>query len=934
MGDFFTPPAGYPPPPPEPDTPSPDFSTIAANLGIGINKSGVLNGIFVGLAEALLRWVTLALGLLLTVALKIFAWFIGVVGDVTSDAQAGYGKVVSATLQELFGVTVDPASVSSRQGNAGKQAAATQMGQTLVQTLFSNMPTATGSGVPPSESAADKYLGTMMNMELNGWIESWFTDGVSGHVLEKYGDLKDGISKVLGLGRMSRQAFAPPLKIFVHDPYLAALNQKFRPKPIPEELALWALHTGAVSRDDLSTILGNQGYTEQEINWLTLKSGKFIPDADLDYLISRGQMSQSDALIILQNQGWTEFDANLLLEILADKRTHKYVLEIVATAEAAYVRGDLDVAGWQNVVSTVGLTSDEQTWILKVADVKRACNITHLSLGQIEQGVLDGIMNLNDVKTWATRVNMPADEEAFLELMILFKQNKQSATQQAKAAAAAAKASAAQAKQAAATQKAAAAKAQAADKGVTVAQAETLVKDGLWTFDQLTAFLTAKGYGADAINSIVALLHAAIAKTSSSASTAAAVRATAAAKGLSLAQVEKAVVAGILTSGDLANYLAGHGFDQADAQVIVELTEEAVATAKTKAAAKTAAQAKAAAKSISLPELERAVRLGLTTTDAYNAALQAAGFDPMSITLLDGILNSQIVSDKATAAKRAAAAGSATSTGITVAQLEQEVIQGIRPIADYTAELVKLGYDPADQTDLTELLQVKVDQAKATAAKRAAAGTALSNRGISIADAERAVKLGVVPIATYQQLLSQAGFTQDAIDVLTNTLLAQVASTKKTQTAANAAAGTVATKGISLPQLEKAVIAGLQPIDDYTRALTTSGYSEADAGTLTDLLQLKVDQAARAAAAHADAIGAATQKGISLANEEAAVVAGNKTMADYDALLTSLGYDDVDRATLESLLQTKVNAAAAKAGGTPPAPASGANGGPTTTPAP
>jgi hypothetical protein len=934
MGDFFTPPAGYPPPPPEPDIPPPSFETIAAGLGAGVNKSGLLNNLFGGLPEALLRFVTMAAAWVLTQLLSFFAWVIGVVGDVTSDASAGYGKIVSATLKELFNVDVDPASVGTRQGNQSKQAAATQMGQTLVNTLFSTQPTATGSGVPPSSTAADKYLGTMMNMELTGWIESWFTDGISGHLLEKYGDLKDGVAKVLGLGRMSRQAFAPPLKIFVHDPYLAALNQKFRPKPMAEADALWAFRSGKKSRADLSQILGDQGYTEEEIDLLSTRHFRYLPDEDVDLLVSNGSWDNPTGVQYLQDQGWDPWSAPTVLSILAYRRTRKYVVEMVATAQDAYVRGDIDLPTWQNFMQGVDLPPDEKPLILQSAELKRACHVTHLSLGQIEQGVLDGIMNLDDVKAWATRVNMPADEEAFLELMILFKQNKQSATQQAKAAAAAAKASAAQAKQAAATQKAAAAKAQAADKGVTVAQAETLVKDGLWTFDQLTAFLTAKGYGADAIASIVALLHAAIAKSSSSASTAAAVRTTAAAKGLSLAQVEKAVVAGILTTADLANYLAGHGFDQADAQVIVELTEEAVATAKTKAAAKTAAQAKAAAKSISLPELERAVRLGLTTTDAYNAALQAAGFDPMSITLLDGILNSQIVSDKATAAKRAAAAGSATSTGITVAQLEQEVIQGIRPITDYTAELVKLGYDPADQTDLTELLQVKVDQAKATAAKRAAAGTALANRGISIADAERAVKLGVVPIATYQQLLSQAGFTQDAIDVLTNTLLAQVASTKKTQTAANAAAGTVATKGISLPQLEKAVIAGLQPIDDYTRALTTSGYSEADAGTLTDLLQLKVDQAARAAAAHADAIGAATQKGISLANEEAAVVAGNKTMADYDALLTSLGYDDVDRATLESLLQTKVNAAAAKAGGTPSAPASGSAGGTTTTPAP
>ena len=364
-------------------------------------------------------------------------------------------------------------------------------------------------------------------------------------------------------------------------------------------------------------------------------------------------------------------------------------------AEGAYVDGNLDLASFQNLVSGSGLTDVEQSWILSVANIKRQSKVTHLSLGQIEQGVLDGILNLNDVKTWANRVNMPADEEAYLELMILFKQSKETATAVAKAAAAQAKAAAAaKAKATAAAEKAAAAKAQAADKGVTVAQAETLVKDGLWTFDQLTAFLTAKGYGGDAIDAIVSLLHASIAATAAKTSTATAAKTAAGAKGLNLATVEKATVDGILTIADLQNFLTNDGYSAENAQVIVELTQEAIATAQTKAAAKAAATAKAADKQISLPELEHAVRLGLTPISSYNAALTAAGFDAMSVTLLDGILNDQIAADKATATKLAGLAAAGATVGISISQLEQEVINGIRPIADYTTTLAQLGTVP------------------------------------------------------------------------------------------------------------------------------------------------------------------------------------------------------------------------------------------------
>jgi hypothetical protein len=625
------------------------------------------------------------------------------------------------------------------------------------------------------------------------------------------------------------------------------------------------------------------------------------------------------AVTFLTSQGYNQGTAETLIGILVDKPIQKYRMEMVSVAETAYVAGNIGPDTFSTVVQQCGLTDDLQQWIQNLATLKVQVKNRHLSEGEIIKGIEDGILNFNDLKTWATREGMSLQDEAVLELETLFAENKAAALAKTKAAAAAAKLAAANAKLATAQQKATLAKAQAADHGLSATQAATLVKDGLWTIAQYTAYLTNLGYGPDAITAHVELVQAEQNATAVKTAAAATTKATAAAKGLNLAQVEKGVVEGILTSDQLLTYLTTHGYDSADAQVIVDLTKNALTAAQVKADAAAAARAKAATKSISLPDLERSVRLGLTTQDVYNAALAKAGFDSMSITLLDGILQSQIASDTATAAKRATTAAAKSSKGVTIAQLEQEVINGIRPIADYSSELNALGYDAADQQQLTALLQLKVDQAVSTAAKKAAAAKALAAKGISLADAERAVKLGVVPISVYQSMLQSLNYTQDAIDVLSNTLLAQVASTRKAQTAATAAGTALASKSISLSDLEKAVIAGLQPISAYTAVLTNAGYSEGDAGTLTDLLQLKVDQAAKAKAAHADADGVATQKGISLANEEAAVVAGDKTMDDYNAMLNAMGFDAVDIAVLDQLLQAKVDAKAAKAGTAAPA---------------
>jgi hypothetical protein len=377
--------------------------------------------------------------------------------------------------------------------------------------------------------------------------------------------------------------------------------------------------------------------------------------------------------------------------------------------------------------------------------------------------------------------------------------------------------------------------------------------------------------------------------------------------------MERATVEGIIGIDDFQKYVESHGFDAAETATLVQLTSNALADKKTKDAAKAAAEAKAAAKQISLADLERAVRLGLTTLENYNGALTGAGFDAVSIALLDGILKTQIATDKATAAKRAAALAAKTVKGPTLGQLEAEVINGITPMADYTAALRQLGYTTDDAADLTALLQLKVDQAAATAAKRATAAAELAARGISLTQAERAVKLGLVPVAVYRAMLATAGYTPDAVDVLANTLTAEMAATMQAQAKAKAAAAALLKRKISLPQIETAVLDGIKEIGVYYDTLIGAGYSTDDANTLTTLLQLKLDQHDAAVKAHADAIGLATQKGISLGDEEKAVLAGTRTMSDYDSLLAALGYDDVDRATLEALLQAKIDAAAAKA---------------------
>lgn len=782
MADFFNPPDGFPFLPDVPDEPAPKIEDLGTSFGVGLGKSGLVGGLLGPLFDILMRVFVTVIGWLLTKILTLAAFLIKIVGQVENDASLGLGQVASATLQNVFGVTVDPSAFATRAGGTGRAAAAQAIGNALIQTIFPAAQAQASTTIPPGDTAVKAFAGAVTQIELTGWLESVVSDLLSYHLLEKYGDIKDSLVKALGISRMSRQAFAPLVKLFLHDPYEQILNTKYRPKPIPEELVMDAFNRGTINEDQVEALLAPQGYSPTYQQWLYDKTRKRLPDADVEYLLQRGTWTQDQAVSYLEGEGWDNVSAALILQVAQDKRLQPYRQKAISIATEAYVRGDMDQGSLQSLINSSGLTDEENSWLMTIANLERQSKVTHLSRGDIEQGILDGVMSLNDLDAWATRVNMPKNEETLLELQILFKQGQKTAAAVAKAAAQKARADALAAKQAAAVTKAAAVKAAAPDKGVTIAQAEALVKSGDWTFDQLTNFLTAKGYGADAITSIELLLHESMGKTTAAAPTVATAKAVAKAKGLNLSQVEKAVIDGILSPSDLTNFLSTLGFDASDAAVVVAEVQKVIDAAAAKAAAKAAAQAKAGKKNISLVNLERAVKLGITPIATYTTALQAAGFDPADTDLLTSTLSAEIAASTAKAPAKGATSTTTAARAATLAQIEQEVLAGVRPIADYTAALATDDYSESDQDQLTQLLQVRVDHSKHAAALHFDAQGKATAKGISLSAAEQGVLAALNTMADYDALLVSLGY--DDVDRATLEALLQARVAAKAAKAA------------------------------------------------------------------------------------------------------------------------------------------------------
>lgn len=915
MGDFFAPnpggSGGYVPP--EPDIPAPHFETVGAQISSGFKVSGWIEAAWDYFFKKLHEWLVAAIAGMIKAVFFLVTLMMKTMHQIDEKTDDSYAQAIVATLEHLFDVDVNPADVSGRGQGAQRVVLAQNMGKAILGALFSEAPQAGAGGLRPSSAAGEAYLWRVMHLGLEGWIESWLADALSYHELEKFGDLKDIVERMLGLGRLSRQVLAPALKVLIHDPWLWQLNNTYRPTLLPHELACRQFLRGEITRDKLDEVLGWQGWSAQNIDVLLNNARRFLSETDVDYAMRRGVWSEDQAAKYLQQQGWELTDAQTVVSLLVDKRIDPYRKEMLQVSIAAYERGDMDITTLQSAVTASGLPDSDQQWLLKVAALKRETNVKHLSIGQVEQMVRKGLMNVDDLRTWMQRENYPLQEIQFLELLLIEEVNTATSAAAARKAKAEAALKATEARQAAAAQKQQAAAARLESKGVSLAEAKQLVQDGQWTFDQYAAFLASYGVAADHIPELLTLLHEQIDAVQAKRAAAGNKKALTIEKEIPIGRMEAGVKAGVITMDDFRRYLADQQYGPEDIDNLVAVLQAELDAAKTKASAKTAAGAKAAAKSITLHELEHAVRLGLAPIDTYKAALVAAGEDAASIDLLVHILQQQIATDTAAAARRKDVALKAGLQGVSLSQLEAAVVDGLKPISAYAQQLSLLGYSHEDVTTLTDLVQLKVNHQKLVQAKQAAAEAKAAATGLSIGEIDRATKLGVLSIDQYTALLSKFGLDATDQAILRASMVAEIQRTAKTQQKAAAVTTRLATKKLSLSELEAAVRAGVSTVADYEQTLMGEGYTAADAAELGQLLTLKLQQEKATAATKAAAQARAADKDPSLSKIEAMVKAHIVTMDDYGAYLAEIGMDAADVALMQALLQSQIDAAAKKA---------------------
>lgn len=338
-------------------------------------------------------------------------------------------------------------------------------------------------------------------------------------------------------------------------------------------------------------------------------------------------------------------------------------------------------------------------------------------------------------------------------------------------------------------------------------------------------------------------------------------------------------------------------------------------------------------KVLSPSQAESCVKAGILAVADYRAALKRDGYNDADALSLELLLRKQLdekqsiedaraaaaadraaekaAKDSAAAAKRQEIADAqALKRRGSLAELEHAVVIGLIPItrleevlnASFDADTVAIYVADVEQKRVT---YVSDQQKRDDAAKRA------TNKGLNVGQLEAAVYAGVLTVDQFSSAIAASGVAAGDVDILARTVAAKLADLAAAKRARDEAATRAAQQRVPLLTIEQLVLRGLRPMTAYDQALTTLGFDDAQRAAMRELLQAKVDERADAAALREQQRNKDTSRGLSLEQFRNAVIAGTRTIDQFQAFLVANKYTTDAIAVLVDELAADVDAAAA-----------------------
>jgi hypothetical protein len=817
-----------------------------------------------------------------------------------------FGEVAKASIALLFDVDVAPSAFTDLTNKGGREQMKRDVGTAMFNALTGLAGDAAGAPLEPSAAPAERYLGTIANFAIEGWLTGIAVELESLNYLEHYGDLKDTVGQMYGFGRLTRRILGPAIDVTMRTPLEWQVHKTYRPTLLGAGEAARQLARGRWTREQVFEELARAGYSDERIEALLNAQQKFLSPADVRLMVDRQYWTGDEAIQHLVDQG---YDKNLATTELTLEGARR--IEAIESAEAsaivsAYAQRDIDASELRTALEAHILQPTQRALLTEEAELKRELNRKWLTGSEAAAAVKAGILAFPDYRSVLAREGYTDEDILTKELLLRYELNAKADLEAARAEVLAERAAAQTARAQAAAAKAAAVEQQRALARLgSLADLKRAVVLGLIPIARYADVLTPQ-YDAETVQVLVDLVEADRQTYLTQQQAKADALKRAAVKAINVGQLEAAVYAHVLSPDELAARLTQLGMPAADVAVIHATVSATLADRTAAANARAAAALKAKTKGLDLARFEQLVRRGVRTLAEYDALLASLGYDDGARAGIEQLLTLKIADDQKAAQLRADKAAADPAKALSLDQARRAVLLGLQSTDWFQTYLVNQDYGVDDQAVLVAELEDDVTTADAARAKRAQAAAAKEAQTPPLSTVARAAKLGLVSVDTYQQRLEAAGYTPDDVAIELDLLTTEMASVAAAQALKDAAAAKKTSRGLTLADVERAVKAGTAPIEAYRSAAVELGYDAAAVDTLVTTLTAQVDALHDAAAAKASVTKALSAAGVDLAALEAAVAAGTLTTDAYIAQLEAAGVTAVDAellgATLEATL--------------------------------
>lgn len=752
--------------------------------------------------------------------------------------------------------------------------------------------------IGPSIAGAQQYLTTITHLQFEGWLLSFvaevFGDAAafvrgSTEQLETIAELRKIAMQVFGGGRITRRVLSPFIDDSIVAPAKRWTSQKYRPSLLPVAGAIEAYLRGDWPIDRLTEESSQQGWSDERLDVLVENARKRIALADLFFEHYRGSRSDADVAIEARGLGYDDATSLRLLAIDDAKRVDAINAPILSEAVTNYLAGDIDEPTMQQWIRAAAPNLTDADRLIATAQARRRLHVARITPGEFRALVKDGIQNVTDYERYLESRGYPPADVTLLGLQLRVElqaiKNVENAKAEQAAERAAAKAQRAQDK-ADRDAEIAAKKARAQfppladykrgyvhgliDRAVL---AEALTRDGI-VQDQDLYLGDADADRADFLDA-QAKRDAATKK--------------AAAGGLSIAQLEESVLAGVTTIQDFESTLIKRETDEGDRRILVALLQIRLDNKRKADAQRAEADKRAAVRGTSASDWERAVRLGVRSLDDYSRFLSTIDTPDVSRALLLDVLKKEVTDDAATKAKRDARDAAAAKVGISIAERRRAVIAGVRPREWYAQALPALGWPVDDQLADLDLLDVEIANAAAARAKRDALANADVGATLSLAQLESAFKLGLISQPEFRDALAARGYSSTDVDLVVQLAVGSIPNVRGGVAAEDAATPEQIGKPIPISDLKKAVARGLRSPADYEAELLARGFSEDAAALMRQVLDETITLQRDALQKKAATAISDANPGFTLAELLAAFDAGEIDAATVQQALISAG---------------------------------------------